>query len=227
MRRRVDVQGPPGRRRRGRSPRGRSTRASSSRPARAACSRPHREDWADRARHLREHAMSVSAADRHASVLAPAGGVRRGRLQLPDDRPAGGRRARAARPAARDRRAAPRDRGALPGGDRRHRRAAGGRRPRVRHGQLPVVLGRGARRVPDRPRRPARGARATPTSRRGAASWPRTASRRTATSRPEAGLPVTERLNDRTLILPVFHTLTDADQERVIAVLRAPGGASA
>ena len=30
-----------------------------------------RRDWADRARTLREHAMSVSAADRHASVLAP------------------------------------------------------------------------------------------------------------------------------------------------------------
>ena len=29
-------------------------------------------DWAARARRLREHAMSVSAADRHASVLAPA-----------------------------------------------------------------------------------------------------------------------------------------------------------
>ncbi|NLA35960.1 MAG: DegT/DnrJ/EryC1/StrS family aminotransferase, partial [Actinobacteria bacterium] len=31
-----------------------------------------REDWAVRARHLREHAMSVSAAERHASVLPPA-----------------------------------------------------------------------------------------------------------------------------------------------------------
>jgi dTDP-4-amino-4,6-dideoxygalactose transaminase len=31
-----------------------------------------REDWAIRARRLREHAMSVSAADRHGSVLAPA-----------------------------------------------------------------------------------------------------------------------------------------------------------
>jgi dTDP-4-amino-4,6-dideoxygalactose transaminase len=31
-----------------------------------------RADWAERARRLREHAMSVSAADRHASVLAPA-----------------------------------------------------------------------------------------------------------------------------------------------------------
>jgi dTDP-4-amino-4,6-dideoxygalactose transaminase len=30
-----------------------------------------REDWADRARRLREHAMSVSAADRHGQVLAP------------------------------------------------------------------------------------------------------------------------------------------------------------
>ena len=32
---------------------------------------PH-EEWADRARHLREHAMSVSAAERHRSVLPPA-----------------------------------------------------------------------------------------------------------------------------------------------------------
>jgi dTDP-4-amino-4,6-dideoxygalactose transaminase len=31
-----------------------------------------RPEWAQRARRLREHAMSVSAADRHASVLAPA-----------------------------------------------------------------------------------------------------------------------------------------------------------
>lgn len=30
------------------------------------------QEWADRARRLREHAMNVSAADRHASVLAPA-----------------------------------------------------------------------------------------------------------------------------------------------------------
>ena len=42
----------------------------------------------------------------------------------------------------------------------------------------------------------------------------------------EGSLPITERLNDRTLILPVFHTLTDEDQERVISVLRSPGGRS-
>ncbi|MFH8251587.1 DegT/DnrJ/EryC1/StrS family aminotransferase [Microbacterium sp. B2969] len=43
---------------------------------------------------------------------------------------------------------------------------------------------------------------------------------------PAAGLPVTERLNDRTLILPIFHQLTEADQDRVIAVLKNPDGAS-
>ena len=32
---------------------------------------PH-QDWADRARRLREHAMSLSAADRHSKILAPA-----------------------------------------------------------------------------------------------------------------------------------------------------------
>ena len=43
---------------------------------------------------------------------------------------------------------------------------------------------------------------------------------------PETGLPVTERLNDRTLILPVYHTLTAEEQDRVIAVLQDPGGRS-
>jgi dTDP-4-amino-4,6-dideoxygalactose transaminase len=41
---------------------------------------------------------------------------------------------------------------------------------------------------------------------------------------PERGLPVTERLTDRTLILPLYHTLGDADQDRVLAVLREPEG---
>jgi dTDP-4-amino-4,6-dideoxygalactose transaminase len=38
-------------------------------------------------------------------------------------------------------------------------------------------------------------------------------------------LPVTERLNDNTLILPLFHQLTESDQDRVIAVVRAAAGA--
>src|SRR5690606_19844078 len=40
---------------------------------------------------------------------------------------------------------------------------------------------------------------------------------------PAQGLPITERLTDRTLILPLFHTLSDEDQDRVIAVLRNAG----
>jgi dTDP-4-amino-4,6-dideoxygalactose transaminase len=38
------------------------------------------------------------------------------------------------------------------------------------------------------------------------------------------GLPNTERLTNHTLILPVFHALTEAEQDRVITVLRAPVG---
>jgi dTDP-4-amino-4,6-dideoxygalactose transaminase len=36
-----------------------------------------------------------------------------------------------------------------------------------------------------------------------------------------APLPVTERLTDHTLILPVFHQLTDQQQDRVITSLRS------
>jgi dTDP-4-amino-4,6-dideoxygalactose transaminase len=35
-------------------------------------------------------------------------------------------------------------------------------------------------------------------------------------------LPATDRLTDGTLILPIHHALTEADQDRVIAVLRNP-----
>jgi dTDP-4-amino-4,6-dideoxygalactose transaminase len=38
---------------------------------------------------------------------------------------------------------------------------------------------------------------------------------------PTPPLPVTERLTERSLILPLFHELTQADQERVVAVLAA------
>lgn len=41
-----------------------------------------------------------------------------------------------------------------------------------------------------------------------------------------ADLPITERLTDNTLILPVFHQMTDDEQARVIDVLRAAGAAS-
>ncbi len=72
VRRRLDLPRPPG----GRGRRDRRVVVpppqARSPPARAGCSRRRGADWAERARRLREHAMSVSAAERHASVLAPA-----------------------------------------------------------------------------------------------------------------------------------------------------------
>ena len=56
---------------------------------------------ARRLRRLREHGMAVSAHERHASGDRRARAVRRARLQLPHDGPAGGGRPRAARQARR------------------------------------------------------------------------------------------------------------------------------
>lgn len=41
---------------------------------------------------------------------------------------------------------------------------------------------------------------------------------------PRAPLPVTERLTRDSLILPLFHTMTEAQQDRVVAVLREQAG---
>ena len=38
---------------------------------------------------------------------------------------------------------------------------------------------------------------------------------------PRAPLPVTERITAQTLILPLYHTLSEVEQERVVAVLTA------
>ena len=43
---------------------------------------------------------------------------------------------------------------------------------------------------------------------------------------PSAPLPVTERISRDSLILPLFHTMTDAQQDRVVAVLRRSAGAA-
>jgi dTDP-4-amino-4,6-dideoxygalactose transaminase len=42
-----------------------------------------------------------------------------------------------------------------------------------------------------------------------------------------APLPVTERLTDSTLILPVFHQMTSAEQERVVDAVRAAASVTA
>ena len=101
-----------------------------------------------RLRRLREHGMNHSAFDRHASRGPGPRGLPGAGLQLPDDRPAGRRRAGAARPARPDRRRAARRRGPLPRAPGRPAGRPGRDRPVLRHHQLPVVLDRAARRLP-------------------------------------------------------------------------------
>ncbi|WP_375386215.1 DegT/DnrJ/EryC1/StrS family aminotransferase [uncultured Microbacterium sp.] len=183
-----------------------------------------REDWAARARHLREHAMSVSAADRHASVLPPAeeysemgfnfrmtdlqaavGLVQLGRLpQIVE------RRRQIAETYQRAIEAIPGLRAVADpaygtGNFQSFWVEVGDDYPTDREGLLEAL------------------AHADISARRGIMASHRQPPYRALT--PPQGLPVTEQLNDRTLILPVFHTLTDAEQERVIAVLRDPASA--
>lgn len=183
-----------------------------------------RPEWADRARRLREHAMSVSAADRHASVLAPpeeylepAFNFRMTDLQAAVGLVQLGR---------------------LPEMVARRRQLAENYAKAVE--DLP-----GLRMVAD----PAWGtgnfqscwlevepgfpmgreglmehlAAADISARRGimaAHRQPAYTDRDTGT----ADLSVTERLTDRTLILPLFHELGDSDQTRVVEALRSAAG---
>ena len=178
-----------------------------------------RADWADRARRLREHAMSVSAADRHASVLAPpeeylelgfnyrmtdlqaaVGLVQLGRLAEAVDR----RRALAAVYAKQV--------AELPGlrpvedppwgtsNFQSYWVEVGDDFPLDRDGLLAHL------------------AAADVSARRGIMA----AHRQPAyAGHPSVPLPVTERLTDRTLILPLFHQLSESEQARVVDALRS------
>ena len=175
-----------------------------------------RADWAERARRLREHAMSVSAADRHASVLAPPesfdevgfnfrmtdvqaaiGRIQLGRL----DAMVAERRALAAR-----------YRELL--ADRPELLLVGDPAWGTTNYQSCWVL------LPEdfpmsRDELLAEFARAGISPRRGimaAHLEPPYA------DLPRAPLPVTERLTSDSLILPLFHGMTEADQERVVRV---------
>jgi dTDP-4-amino-4,6-dideoxygalactose transaminase len=180
-------------------------------------------DWADRARHLREHAMSVSAADRHASVLPPAeeytevgfnyrmtdlqaaiGLVQLSRLPqiVARRREIAGRYRAAIRDITGLRAVADPDYGT--GNFQSFWVEVGKDYPIDRDGLLEALADEDI------------------SARRGIMAAHRQPPYRDLT--PEAGLPVTERLTDGTLILPVFHQLTEEDQDRVIAVLRLPGG---
>ncbi|CDK01859.1 Polysaccharide biosynthesis protein [Microbacterium sp. C448] len=180
-----------------------------------------RADWADRARKLREHAMSASAAARHASVVSPpeeyteigfnfrmtdlqaaVGLVQLGRLDEVVQR----RREIAATYAS----AISEIDGLRAVADPDYGTAnfqsfwveVGEEYPLNRE-ELLLALGE-----------------ADVSARRGIMST----HREPAYDHIDAVLPVTERLTDNTLILPVFHQMTAVEQDRVIDVLR---GASA
>ncbi|MHC3000558.1 DegT/DnrJ/EryC1/StrS family aminotransferase [Microbacterium sp. HJ5] len=180
--------------------------------------------WADRARHLREHAMSVSAVDRHTSVLPPAEEYTEVgfNYRMTDLQAALGlvQLGRLPRMVARRREIAERYRAAID--EIAGLRAVGdpdcGRGnfqsfwvevaadyPTGREGLLEAL------------------ADADISARRGIMASHRQPPFMELT--PDAGLPASERLSDNTVILPLYHQLTEEDQDRVIAVLRSPNGA--
>lgn len=180
-----------------------------------------RADWAARARRLREHAMTVSAAERHRSTLPPAeeysevgfnfrmtdlqaavGLVQLGKL------PAIVRRRRdlatryraGIRGIAGLRTVADPDYGT--GNVQSFWVEVGDEYPTDRDGLLLALAEAGI------------------SARRGIMSTHRQPPFRDLPS--AASLPVTEHLTDSTLILPVYHSLSERDQDRVIEVLRDP-----
>jgi dTDP-4-amino-4,6-dideoxygalactose transaminase len=184
-----------------------------------------RRDWADRARRLREHAMSVSAVDRHASVLAPPESyVEVGYNYRMTDLQAAVGIVQLAR---------------LPEVVQRRRQLAANYSKYI--DEIPDL-----RAVADPPwgtcnfqsywvevaeSSPVsrdelliRLAEADISARRGIMSTHR--------QRPYAGhakpgsLKVSERLTDNTLIVPLFHELSESDQARVIDVLESSGRSS-
>jgi dTDP-4-amino-4,6-dideoxygalactose transaminase len=177
-----------------------------------------RADWADRARKLREHAMSVSAAERHGSVLpaqesydevgfnyrltdlqAAIGLVQLGRL----DEVVARRRELAARYAAAI--------AAIPG--LRAVSDPGYGTSNFQSYWVEVLPGFPT----DREGLLAALAAADISARRGIMAAHRQAPYRDLA--PAGSLPVTERLTDNTLILPLYHELSEAEQDRVLDVL--------
>ena len=180
-------------------------------------------EWADRARRLREHAMDLSAAERHASVLPPAERYTEVgfNFRMTDLQAAVGlvQLGRLPQIVARRREIAARYRTAIGGiaGLRAVEDPVYGT-TNCQSFWIEVVAGYPT----DRDGLLEALARADISARRGIMAAHRQTPYRDLT--PERGLPATERLNDATLILPVFHQLTDDDQDRVIAVLRSPDG---
>jgi dTDP-4-amino-4,6-dideoxygalactose transaminase len=179
------------------------------------------EGWADRARWLREHAMSVSAADRHGRVLAPAESyLEVGYNYRMTDLQAAIGLVQLSR---------------LPEIVQRRRELAEAYAKQI--DDIP-----GLRAVTDplwgksnfqsfwveveanfpvsREELLSRLARADISARRGIMSAHR---QPPYASSVQAGqLPMTDRLTDNTIILPLFHQMSESEQARVIDVLRRP-----
>ena len=179
-----------------------------------------RPEWADRARRLREHAMSVSAADRHKSVLPPAEEyLEMGfNYRMTDLQAAVGivQLGRLNKVVVRRREIADRYRAAFadvpglrcvedpPYGESNVQSfwvEVGSEYPLDREGLLAHLAGHEI------------------SARRGIMASHRQPA---YAGMPHASLPATERLTDRTLILPLYHQLADSDLMRVAhAVLEA------
>ena len=179
-----------------------------------------RADWAERARRLREHAMSVSAADRHASVLAPPESYLEvgynfrmtdlqaavGLVQLQRLPEIVARRRQLATTYAKYIQEIPELRAVAdpPWGTCNFQSywvEVAPTSPLSRDGLLTRL------------------AEAEISARRGIMSAHRQPPYASLVS--PGGLPASERLTDNTLILPLFHQMGESDQERVVEVLFA------
>lgn len=181
-----------------------------------------RPDWAARARRLREHAMSVSAADRHAALVSPPEEYDEVgfNFRMTDLQAAVGlvQLGRLPEIVARRREIAARYRAELADvpGLRLVEDPAWGR-ANVQSLWAEVLPGYRL----DREGLLLALASAGISARRGIMAAHRQPAH---AGRGHVPLPVTERLTDRTLILPLFHQMTDADLGRVVQVLRGYGG---
>lgn len=181
-----------------------------------------RPDWAARARRLREHAMSVSAADRHTALVSPPEEYDEVgfNFRMTDLQAAVGlvQLGRLPEIVARRRELAARYRAELADvpGLRLVEDPAWGR-ANVQSLWAEVLPGYRL----DREGLLLALASAGISARRGIMAAHRQPAH---AGRGHVPLPVTERLTDRTLILPLFHQMTDAELGRVVEVLRGYGG---
>lgn len=180
-----------------------------------------RPEWADRSRRLREHAMSVSAADRHASLVSPPEEYAEVgfNFRMTDLQAAVGLVQLGRLPAIVARRheiaTSYRERLSDVSGIRLVGDPSWGT-SNVQSFWLEVLPGYGT----DREGLLLSLASAGVSARRGIMA----AHLHPAHAGREHGpLPVTERLTARTLILPLFHQMTDSDLDRVVDVVRGHG----